>query len=286
MPGTSTGVVAGSGVDPRLSTTGSVVCTPDWLALREPADAAARATDLVDLLVPHLGDGLLVIRDLGCGTGSMGRWLARRIPNPQHWILHDRDPEVLERAAISLPGDVTTEVRCGDLTDLDAARLAGTSLVTASALLDMMTEGEVEALAEACATAGCPTLLTLSVVGTVLFSPADHQLDGTYAAAFNAHQRRAVGGRRLLGPDAVVTAARAFRRRGVRVSIAPSPWRLGPDDAALREEWLRGWLSAACEQRPELRKAAGPYLRRRLENGDLRVVVGHADLLAIPIGVS
>ena len=286
MPGTSIGVVAGSGVGPRLSATGSPVCTPDWLALREPADAAARATDLVDLLIPHLGDGRLVIRDLGCGTGSMGRWLAGRIPNPQHWILHDRDPEVLERAALSLPADVTTETSPGDIADLDAAQLAGTSLVTASALLDMMTFDEVEGLAEACATAGCPTLLTLSVVGTVLFSPADHQLDGTYAAAFNAHQRRAVGGRRLLGPDAVVTAARAFRRRGVRVSIASSPWRLGPDESALREEWLRGWLSAACEQRPELRKAAGPYLRRRLENGDLRVVVGHADLLDIPVGAS
>jgi hypothetical protein len=290
MPGTSTGLTgfgtAGYGVGPRLSTTGSPICTPDWLALREPADAAARATELVDLLVPHLGDGRVVVRDLGCGTGSMGRWLANRIPNPQHWILHDRDPEVLARASLSLPAHVTTQTSPGDIADLDAAQLAGTSLVTASALLDMMTAAEVEGLAEACSRAGCPTLLTLSVVGTVLFSPADHQLDGTFAAAFNAHQRRSVGGRTLLGPDAVVTAARAFRRRGVRVSIASSPWRLGPDDAGLREEWLRGWLSAACEQRPELRKAAGPYLRRRLENPDLRVVLGHADLLAIPVGAS
>ena len=45
-------------------------------------------------------------------------------------------------------------------------------------------------------------------------------------------------------------------------------------------------MSAACEQRPELRKAAGPYLRRRMEMRDLRVVVGHADLLAIPVGAS
>ena len=31
-----------AGWDARLSTPGSPVCTPDWLALREPADAAAR----------------------------------------------------------------------------------------------------------------------------------------------------------------------------------------------------------------------------------------------------
>jgi hypothetical protein len=284
MPGSSTGL-EGSGVSPRLSTTGSAVCTPDWLGLREPADATARATDLANLLIPHLpATGTIVVRDLGCGTGSMGRWLAGRIPGPQHWILHDRDPEVLDRAALSLPASVTTETSPGDIAGLDAARLAGTSLVTASALLDMLTVEEVDGLVAACTAAGCPTLLTLSVVGSVLFSPADHQLDGVFAAAFNAHQRRRVGGRRLLGPDAVVTAARAFRRHGVRVSIAPSPWRLGPDNSGLREEWLRGWLSAACEQRPELRKAAGPYMRRRLENPDLRVVVGHADLLAIPGG--
>jgi hypothetical protein len=285
MPGTSTGVV-GPGVGPRLSTTGSPICTPDWLALRETVDAAARATDLVDLLVPHLGDGRLVVRDLGCGTGSMGRWLAGRLPNPQHWILHDRNVDVLERAAGSLPADVTTETSLGDVAGLGSAELAGTSLVTASALLDLMTVDDIEDLAATCTAAGVPALLTLSVVGSVLFSPPDSQLDGTFAAAFNAHQRRCVGGRRLMGPDAAVTAARAFRRRGVRVSLAPSPWRLGPDHAGLREEWLRGWLSAACEQRPELRKSAGQYLRRRLENADLRVVVGHADLLAIPVGAA
>lgn len=42
---------------------------------------------------------------------------------------------------------------------------------------------------------------------------------------------------------------------------------------------------AACEQRPDLADRAEPYLRRRLAEaaaGELRVVVGHTDLLALP----
>ncbi|TQM15034.1 methyltransferase domain-containing protein [Pseudonocardia kunmingensis] len=256
----------------------------DWLALREPADAAARAVELADQARAHLPAGRLVVRDLGCGTGSMGRWLAGRLPGPQHWVLHDRDPALLDRAVTGLPAHVTAEPCPGDLTELDAARLAGTDLVTASALLDLLTVDEVERLAAACTAAACPALLTLSVTGSVLLTPAD-PLDAAFAAAFDAHQRRTVGGRRLLGPDAPPAAAAAFRRLGARVVRAPSPWRLGAGDGALVEEWLRGWVEAACAHSPSLATETDAYLRRRLDaaaRGELRVVVGHADLLALP----
>lgn len=286
--GTTSGTTSDTTWSARLSTPGSPVCTPDWLTLREPADASARSPELVERLRPHLrdrpGDGPLVVRDLGCGTGSMGRWLAGRLPGPQHWVLHDRDPALLDRAATSMPAGVTVETSAGEITDLDAAQLAGTSLVTASALLDLLTADDVEALAAACTAAGCPALLTLSVAGSASLAP-EEPLDAAFAGAFDAHQRRSEGGRRLLGPDAPAAAAAAFGRRGAQVVTALSPWRLGPADAELAEEWLRGWLSAACEQRSELRAAANAYLRRRLDAaaaGELRIVVGHADLLALP----
>jgi hypothetical protein len=285
----------GDGWKARFSTPGSPECTPDWLALREPADAAARSPQLAARLAAHLraadpaGDRV-VVRDLGCGTGSMGRWLAPLLPPGQRWILHDRDPGLLDRAAASLPAGVDVETCVGDIADLDAAALAGTAVVTASALLDLLTAEEVAALAAACSDAGCSALLTLSVVGSVALSPAE-PLDSTFAAAFDAHQRRTVDGRRLLGPDAPAAATEAFQRRRAHVTSAPTPWRLGasPGDAELVEEWLRGWMSAACEERPELVPAADAYLRRRLDAlacGELRVVVGHADLLALPGGAA
>ncbi|MEU6534770.1 hypothetical protein [Streptomyces sp. NPDC047000] len=264
---------------------------PEWLALREPADAAARAADLLDPLrvrfanLPGRASGGLVIHDLGCGTGSMGRWLAPRLDGAQHWILHDRDPYLLHFAAVASPraaadgSRVTVETRRGDVARLTPDALAGASLVTASALLDVLTREEIDVLADACTGAGCPALLTLSVAGRVDLFP-EHPLDAEIAEAFNAHQRRDG----LLGPDAVATAVEAFGERGATVKVHPSAWRLGPGEAALTAQWLRGWVGAAVEQRPRLAERAEGYLRERLadcEAGKLRVVVHHSDLLAL-----
>jgi len=256
-----------------------------WLTLREPADAAARARDLIKALRLPAG-GELVIRDLGCGTGSMGRWLAPLLPGPQRWVLQDRDPALLAHAAAHLPAAaadgtaVTVETAEGDVTDLSVADLADTSLVTCSALLDLFTTDEVAALAEVCVASDTPALFTLSVIGEVTLEPAD-PLDAEVADAFNAHQRRAVGDRRLLGPEAVGAAAEAFAKAGVSVSVRPSPWSLGPEQGALAAEWLRGWVGAAADQRPDL--DLDGYLTARTEAaeaGRLRVTVGHQDLLA------
>lgn len=263
---------------------------PEWLELRESADAAARAHDLLDPLRIRLANlpgkaGGLVVHDLGCGTGSMGRWLAPRLDGAQHWILHDRDPYLLHFAAVASPrvaadgSRVTVETRRGDVARLTPDALIGASLVTASALLDVLTREEVDTLAEACAGAGCPALLTLSVAGRVEFD-TPHPLDAELTEAFNAHQRR--GG--MLGPDAVTAACEAFADRGATVKVNPSPWRLGPDEKALTEQWLRGWVGAAVEERPELAERAEAYLAERLAacaTGELRVVLHHSDLLAL-----
>jgi hypothetical protein len=267
--------------------------TRTWLALREAADAMARTAELVDALRDHVQGGAasarpLVVHDFGCGTGSMGRWLAPQLPGPQHWIMYDRDPDLLDQARadmVKTAADgtpVTVETRAHDVTRLTSDDLSGASLVTASALLDLLTAEEVERVAAACAGAGCPALLTLSVSGDVELTPAD-RLDAEIAAAFNDHQRRNVAGRRLLGPDAVAATVDAFGRHGVPTRVGPSPWTLGAHNAELTAEWFTGWVDAACEQRPDLSAAVAEYARRRraeLAAGRLAAVVGHHDLLA------
>jgi SAM-dependent methyltransferase len=289
--------------------------SPGWLALRETADADARAGELADQVARQLvGGAPLEIHDFGCGTGSMGRWLAPRLPGPQHWIMYDRDADLLEHAAAAMVDraadgtPVTVEVRHGDVTRLTAADLDGAALVTASALLDLLTADEVDRVAAACAGAGCLALLTLSVIGGVRLTPAE-PLDRELRAAFNAHQRRAVGDRMLLGPDAVDVAVDAFHRYGAPTTVRPSPWRFtsrtdagrtdggrtdggrtdggrndgGRGEGDLIAEWLAGWLDAAVEQRPELAGPSLAYADRRLAavaQGRLEVVVEHQDVLA------
>jgi hypothetical protein len=262
-----------------------------WLALREPADAAARARDLVE----HLGRARpapdrWVIHDLGGGTGAMGRWLAPLLSGPQHWVVHDRDADLLALAVTSVPAPaadgaaVTVECRRSDITRLHSRDLAGATLITASALLDMLTGEQLHRLVRSCAEPGCPILLTMSVVGRVGVTPPD-PLDDRVATAFNARQRRATEGVRLLGPDAVALAVQEFRRLGAEVLVRASPWRLAASQADLAVEWLTGWVRAAREQQVELAAETDGYTSRRLAQaaaGQLTVTVDHADLLVLP----
>lgn len=271
-------------VRPRVS--------PGWLALREPADAAARAPDLAERLARHRpAAGRWVVHDLGGGTGAMGRWLSPRLPGPQHWVVHDYDADLLEVAAVDRPGlaadgaAVTVEPRCSDITHLLAGDLVGATLITASALLDVLTEEELAAMMTLCAGAGCPVLLTLSVVGRVELTPAD-PLDLRVGAAFNDHQRRSTERGRLLGPDAVGVAVDGLTQLGCEVLVRASPWRLGCSEANLAAEWFTGWVDAACEQQTGLAAEIDGYARRRLTQataGRLQVTVDHADVLVVPV---
>ena len=220
----------------------------------------------------------------------MGRWLAPLLPGRQHWVVHDRDADLLEVALADPPGPaadgaaVTVETRHSDITRLQPDDLAGATLITASALLDLLTGSELDRLVHACTGARCPVLLTLSVVGRVALTPAD-PLDSRVAAAFDDHQRRDTEGGPLLGPDAASVAVEAFLQTGAEVLVRPSPWRLGPRQAELVAEWFGGWIGAACAQQVELAAEAGAYARRRLAQataGQLAVTVEHSDLLVLP----
>jgi hypothetical protein len=268
---------------------GVVVTSGSWLALREPEDARARSAELA-AAAARLVEPPLKVHDLGSGTGSMMRWLAPRLPGPQTWVLHDWNASLVQRAGEDgIPDDgdgrsVQVRTQVGELARLCGEDLTGASLVTASALLDVLSSEEVHALAAACIAVRAPVLLSLSVTGRTELYPG-HPLDAPLQTAFNAHQRRSADGRRLLGPYAVAVVRGLFLEAGWHVRPAETLWRLGPHEPHLLAEWFEGWAGAALKQNPGLRPEAAAYLglrRAQLSTRALAAVVRHRDLLAWP----
>lgn len=255
----------------------------EWLALREPADAAARAEALLAPL-RHPSAGTRRIVDLASGTGANIRYLAPRLEGPQAWLAVDRDPRLLatvERA--TWPPHVRVATRILDLgAGFDAGLLAGCRLVTASALLDLVSRAWIERLARDCADAGADALFALTYDGRIEWSPSDSD-DALVRTLLNRHQRRDKGFGPALGPDAVASAAECFRAHGYETRLAPSDWRLGADAGALQDALIEGWRTAAAEIEPAAAGALDAWAARRrarLAAGASRLVVGHADLLA------
>jgi hypothetical protein len=297
----------------------------EWLSLREPEDAATRSRELAlaaaalleqkvlkqtleqtplqhrTLQQTPLQPTPLSIHDLGSGTGSMMRWLAPLLPGPQTWTLHDWNADLIEQAAAGIrPLDrdgvpISVRTQPGNLADLRAAVLGpagqpAASLVTASALLDVLTVNEIHAIVDAVLDVGCPVLLALTVTGDVRLSPAD-ELDPAFQAAVNAHQRRDIGTRRQVGQDGAAIAGRLFTEAGWHVRSSTTTWRLDHYRPRLLAEWFDGWVDAAlefdAEHDAELQAHAARYRRGRaaeIERGELTAHIDHLDLLAWPRG--
>ncbi len=260
----------------------------DWLARREPADHAARATRLTAAAAASLtGRPATRAVDLAAGTGSNVRYLMPRLPHIQHWTLVDQDPALLGQAwrlltpAAQAAGR-SFDVRQGDLAGLDTVALDGCALVTAAALLDLVSADWLQALARRCREAGVDVLFALTYDGRIACDPPDPD-DQRVRALVNEHQRGEKGFGPALGPAAALAAEASFRAEGYEVQVAPSDWVLTPDMRELQRQLVAGWAGAAASLAPgEAAAIAAWHSRRRafIEAGGSSLRVGHQDLAA------
>ncbi len=257
-----------------------------WLALRETADARARNRALVASLATHLADrsGPLRLLDIGCGTGSTWRALSPALPDAVRWNLLDNDPLLLAEARRRIGPDNRTHFLRHDLTDLSGLPLKDVAAVTASALFDLCSQAFCRDFVDRIAEAGCGFYAALTYDGRFVWS-RPHPLDEAVVADFNRHQRTDKGFGPALGPDATACLADHLERNGYRVTLAASPWRIGPDETALQAAMLDGFRDPVREMASLSDTAVDGWLAFRREAiatpGSL-CEVGHTDLLAIP----
>ena len=236
---------------------------------------------MINYLIEVRGDdGVLEIIDLGAGNGANQRWLAPRLPFQQRWIHLDHDPAISR--SLPQPGDtMIIDSSVESLGRLLADGSIDHRLVTCSALLDVLTMAQLDAVCEAVIDNQVPALFSLSVTGTQSVSPADphdqHLLD-----AFNDHQRR----NGQAGPEAITLAGDALRAGGFTVRTQETPWQLSASgDLAFVAQLLQERLDAAVAQDPGLAVMAKAWFelrRAQFELGVLRIEVGHRDILALP----
>lgn len=295
--------------------------SPDWLALREPFDRAAREASSLDLQdlqqqasAAEAGAGGTPYRvlDLGCGTGANLRVLAPRLGGNQRWHLVDHDARLLA----ALPGAMTRWAEThrlktaqgatddslvieaahwraelswqkADLVrELDALPFAGSQLVTTSALLDLVSASWLAALLTKVHEAQAALLCSLSVDGRIEWQPA-MPADAQMAKLFAAHQHRDKGfGGPALGADAVPRAVERLVALGYRCVQAGSDWQLAAASGGARMlvQMIDGLADAALEQDPGARDLVLTWrLQRLAQAAHSSLQIGHAELLALPV---
>jgi hypothetical protein len=279
-----------------------------WLGLREPADEAARSDVLTRAVAGSIRGGEPVhVLDLATGTGSNIRYLVDRLPGRQRWLAVDRSPALLaelrermsswgaargydvwnnaERCIIRgahIECDVETrQMNLGALDDHEI--FAGRHLVTASALLDLVSAQWLRALASHCRAEGASVLFTITYNGRSSCAPVEPQ-DDIVRDRLNRHQMTDKGlGGPAAGPHAVECAERCLAEAGYRVRSEPSDWILEPVQSDLQRMLIEGWADAAMEMAPDGDSTIVGWRARRLAHiaaGRSRVVVGHDDLAA------
>lgn len=277
----------------------------DWLALREPLDAVSRSPVISAALTDwRQGFRDITVLDLGAGTGANLRFLAPRLGGEQTWLLLDHDPALLaatgsrtaawarqrgftfDQTAAELHGSgfrcrlrITAFELVADLERLD---LAGGQLVTASALLDLVSARWLTSLIHRCRAAGVAVCWVLSYDGRRHWEPADAD-DGWIGELVNRHQRTDKGFGPALGPEAVAMAKAIFSNLGYTVITAASDWRIGPEQAVLQQRLLDDWARAAKVMAPAATDQIDGWQQRRralLAAGQSRWQVGHQDFFA------
>jgi len=269
--------------------------SPAWLALREPADVMARNSKVIDECRRYFAERESVtVCDLGAGTGASVRAFADILPQRQYWSLVDHDRRNLAAAVDALSNWSDAASMSGEnlilrrgprhieirLHAFDFARdpapcwTAETDLVTASALLDLVSQDWITRFSDGLSELDAAVLATLTFDGTIIADPA-HPLDASVAEAFRLHQTRDKGFGPAAGPDAMRHLQQSMEKSGYTVVSGRSPWHLQDHTSELFIHTVEGIADAVRETGKV--GAVDDWLQARLSDTRL-LTIGHHDV--------
>ena len=263
----------------------------EWLNLREASDRRARDRHLLKTAANWLNNLKAkdkVIVDLGSGTGSTIRGLQRYTtltPSIQ-WRLIDNDPELLAEAIRRHSEDYSIESFLVDLSATQKLPLESVSLITASALLDLVSSNFIRDLCQLIKekNEGRPLgfYSALNYDGCIKWTPF-HPLDASILMNFNADQRRNKGFGPALGPDATDFLTRQFHCAKFQCLSAKSPWLLGSADYLLTESLINGISGVAIQTDGLTKSDILNWKKFRIQHVRTGTCfLGHTDILVLP----
>src|SRR5262249_35806074 len=281
---------AGRALRPRAGKPRMNGFSPDWLALREPYDLAARNAQVLDTVAnAFLGQAAISVVDLACGAGATLRAVGPHLPPRQSWRLVDNSLSLLARAfAPEHPPYVNVTTTPLDLArDLELALDGPLDLVTASALLDLVSPEWLDRLVVEAAARRLPVYAALSYDGRVVAEPGA-PFDAEMVAGLNKHQLTDKGFGPALGPDAAASATARFARAGYQAVTGRPDGLLGGNDhndRSLQDGLFGSWADLAPLFTTLPADDIAQWLadrRRCLAQGRSTLRVGHIDLFARP----
>jgi hypothetical protein len=170
---------------------------------------------------------------------------------------------------------------------LDFARLealehhvTACDLVTASALLDLVSDAWLQGLCRHCRQNRFTLLFALSYDGRIECAPHDPD-DERMRDLVNRHQHTDKGFGPALGPDAAARVGQLLESLGYQVIRDRSDWVLAPEAEALQRALISGWAAAAKAISPADAHRVEAWCGRRLSHVDAsrsRLIVGHEDV--------
>lgn len=280
-----------------------------WLDARESADVRARDVGIVEL-IGQFRNGLESINvvDLGAGTGALFRYLAPKLGGQQTWRFIDNSDVLRQQIPSRLTAWVAetklsikigknlwcvgndSEKYCVFYEQKDFGKgfdefrvKPQPHLITASALLDLVSGSWIEELTAFCLRMGASFYGCLTYDGKIEWSPS-HPGDTKLLQLLNQDQKRDKGLGPALGPDSLPFVTQSLASRGFSIELASTPWVLGPDDVelqyALLSQWTKLFENAAVWRPQEFYNWKKFRLETMVDSGSC-LEIGHYDIWSV-----